>query len=246
MDLVTSSMVEVVELRNDLAPPFRESIGTSSGTSSESNPLIRVAAVIALVAVLAVLTWRSGVESVGPATGAAVIVPADALAYVHVSIDRGRPSVERSLTLAKRFPSYPLLSASVTSRLGAIVGGGRAVDFSRDIAPWLGNEAALALLNTTTSTADSLLILDVSDRHRARSFLVSSGATTNRSYRGAQLLGYPTGAELAFVGHYLVSGQVAGVRAAIDVAAGTAPSLQDDPTYRRAAASEPADRVLDA
>jgi hypothetical protein len=56
----------------------------------------------------------------------------------------------------------------------------------------------------------------------------------------------PPSTTLAFVSHYLVIGTASGVRAAIDVAAAKAPSLAGDTAYRRAAANEPAGRVLDA
>ncbi len=203
------------------------------------------AAVLVAIAVVAVaLAGGSGASP--PATGAARLVPADALAYVNVSLDRGRPAVGRALALAGRFPDYPLAGAAVLTRFGAIVGGGRAVDFSGQVAPWLGGEAALALLNTQTATAGSLIILSVKDLSRARAFVRSSGAATHGSYRGTELLAYPSGTELAFLRGFLVLGQDASVRSAIDVSAGAAPSLAGAAAYRRAAASEPTDRVLDA
>lgn len=57
---------------------------------------------------------------------------------------------------------------------------------------------------------------------------------------------YPSGSELAFVHGNLVLGQDASVRASIDVAAGVMPALASVPVYQRAAATEPADRALDA
>jgi Protein of unknown function (DUF3352) len=206
---------------------------------------LAVGAVIVVILVLA-LSLGGGSGATPPATGAAAIVPADALAYVNVSLDRGRPAVRQALALATRFPDFPLAAAAVQKRLGAILGGGRPVDFSSQILPWLGGEAALALLNTATSTAGSLIVLDVSQRGRAQAFIHSEGAVTRGSYRGTTLFAYPTGSELAFVSHFLVVGQDASVRSAIDVAAGTTGSLAGSAVYQRAAATEPAGRVLDA
>jgi hypothetical protein len=203
------------------------------------------AAVVLVVLILAVaLSGGSGVQP--PATGAAGVVPADALAYVNVSLDRGRPAVRQALSLAERFPDFPLASAAVQTRLGAILAGGRSVDFAGQIEPWLGNEAALALLNTPTSTAGSLIVLDVKDSGRAQAFIHSQGAVRHGSYGGTTLFAYPTGTELAFVSHFLVLGQDASVRSAIDVAAGKTPSLRSSPVYQRAAGAEPSGRVLDA
>lgn len=121
-----------------------------------------------------------------------------------------------------------------------------AVDYGTDIKPWLGKEAAVAVLNTATTTAGSLIVFDVRSRLRASAFLSSRGAAPDGSYEGVPLLREPSGTVLAFVRHYLVFGQGASVRASIDAAKGRARSLQRDPAYRRAAGNEPPDRVLDA
>lgn len=209
----------------------------------------RLAAILALALagiVALIISWLVGSGPAPPATGAAAVVPADALAYVNLSIDPSRGAVGQAGSLAARFPGYRPLLSDIETRVGEILSGGAPLDFARDVAPWLGNEAALAVLNTTTSPAGSLIVLDVSDRARARAFLARSGARPAGSYRRVQLFGYPTGTELAFLGRYLAFGQDASLRAAIDVQTGIAPSLQRDPTYQRAAAGEPAGRVLDA
>jgi hypothetical protein len=174
-----------------------------------------------------------------PATGAARVVPADALAYVHLSTDSTRPSVPAARRLASRFPDYPLLYAAVMSRVNRILGAG-------DIRPWLGNEAAVAVLGGTGSSAATVLVLDVSNRPRAQAFLSSAGAAPAGAYGGVRLLAYPSGSEAALIGHYLVAGPAVGVRAAIDAWRGRSPSLARNAGYERAAATEPADRVLDA
>jgi hypothetical protein len=149
--------------------------------------------------------------------------------------------------VAQRFPDFPLASGAVLTRLDAILSGGSgSVQFATQVRPWLGNEAALALLNTPTSTAGSLLVLAVTDQGRAKTFLHQSGAVAHGSYRGTPLLAYSSGTELAFVRGFLVLGEVASVRAAIDVAASARPSLASSSIYHRAAAGEPSARVLDA
>ncbi len=206
-----------------------------------------VAAAVVL-AVVAVVVLAGGSADTPPAGGAAALVPSDALVYVNLSTDPGRGAVGRTLQLAKGFPGYPLAAAAVETQLGSLLGSSVPVDFARDVRPWLGRDAALAVLDTTTSTAGSLLLLEVSDRGRASSFLTRAGFAAGEaaSYRGTQLRRAPGGTEAVFVGHYLALGQDAAVRAAIDVAAGAATSLQDDSTYRRATAGEPDGRVLDA
>jgi Protein of unknown function (DUF3352) len=222
--------------------------------SPPSEPLARrrrrllALAALGVVLVLASAGWlilgASGTPP--PATGAAKVVPADVLAYVHLSTDPSRPAVQAARRLAGRFPDYPLAYAAVVNRLDDVLGGGANVDFDRQVRPWLGNEAALAVLGSSGSTAPTLLVLDVSNHARAKAFLSSAGATYAGEYHGVRLLAYPSGSEVALVGHYLVAGPDAGLRAAIDAADGRAPSLARDAAYERAAASEPAGRVLDA
>ncbi|HWE13801.1 MAG TPA: hypothetical protein VG365_09835, partial [Solirubrobacteraceae bacterium] len=117
--------------------------------------LLGVAAIVALVAVL-----LSGGGNAGGGGGAggrlAAVIPADALADVDLTIDRKDPAVTQALEVARRLPDFPVLGAAALSRLGGVLGGGHPVDFSTGISPWLGGHAALALLNTTTSTAGSL------------------------------------------------------------------------------------------
>lgn len=203
-----------------------------------------LAAAVALAAALVLILSGSG--EAPPATGAAEIVPADALAYVNLSTDPGRPAVGRARALAARFPDWPLLAGAALSRLGSIVGGSSSTDFARDIRPWLGNEASLALVRAPDGSAHSLVVLSVARASQARSFLTGAGATPSGIYGGVRVRAYPSGTELAFVGHYLVAGTGAGVRAAIDAARGRTRSLAHDPAYLQAGASEPADRVLDA
>ncbi len=207
--------------------------------------LAGLAGVLLLAAVVAAVALSGGSEDAFP-TGAASIVPADTLAYINLSTDSSRPAVRQELALLERFPSYPLASAALLTRLASIVGGGKSVNFATDIKPWLGNEVAVAFLNTTSSAAGSLIALAVTDQSRARALLLRSGATSNGTYRGVQLYHYRTGTELAFVRNYLTLGQAASVRAAIDVSTGASASLATNPAYLRASAGEPSDRVLDA
>jgi hypothetical protein len=123
---------------------------------------------------------------------------------------------------------------------------GTGVSFDRDVRPWLGKEAALALLNTRTQTAGSLLVVGVADRAKARAFLRRVGGPAgSTAYRGTQIVNYGNVAA-AFVGAYLVIAPVPSVQAAIDARAGRAPSLARAAAYRRASRGLPAGRLIDA
>ena len=125
--------------------------------------LLGVAAVVVLVVVLLTGGGSSG-DSGGGSGALAAVIPADALAYVDIDIDRKDPSVTQALEVARRLPDFPLLGAAAARRLGALLGAGRSVNLSTDVSPWLGGRAALALLNTTTSTAGALIVVAVADQ----------------------------------------------------------------------------------
>jgi hypothetical protein len=132
----------------------------------------------------------------------------------------------------------------VQARLAGITGSSAGAGTS--IPSWVGNEAALALLNTSTSTAGTLVLLSVGNHAHAGAYLRASGASADGSYRGVALEHFASGAEAAFLDGFLLLGQLASVHAAIDASRGAAGSLAGSAVYRRAAAGEPAGRVLDA
>jgi hypothetical protein len=242
----------VTDVLTEDAPPPADPSGPAEPAVRSGNRRRRrralaggVALLVVAMIVVAVLAVSGGSGS-APPNGAAAIVPADALAYVNVSLDRGRPGVGQALAVAARFPDFPIAGGVLLSRLATVIAGGRTVDYARQIRPWLGGEVALALLDTTTSTAGSLLILETRDTARARAFVRSEGAVGAGSTQGTTLLRYPNGNELAFLGRFLVIGQDASVRAAVGVSARHAGSLATDAAYRRASAGETGERVLEA
>jgi hypothetical protein len=200
-----------------------------------------LAALVAVVVVVVVLAAGGGTEP--PATGAARLVPADALAYVHVSTDSDREDVQRAMKLLNRFPTLPRVRDTLVRRLTTL---GTGVSFGKDVRPWLGKEAALALLNTRTQTAGSLVVVGVADRAKAQAFLRRVGGPAGSvAYRGTRITNYNNVAT-AFVGRYLVIAPMASVRGAIDASAGRVPSLARDRTFRTATTDLPDGRVIDA
>ncbi|MDO8212743.1 DUF3352 domain-containing protein [Conexibacter sp. CPCC 206217] len=215
-----------------------------------------VAVVVAIVAL-----GGGGSDDGPPATAAARLAPADALAYVHVSTDGERGGVQRALAAARRMGIEQTLRDQLSGLLGS--GSGAApVDFERDVRPWLGDEAALALTRGSGGTAGSLLLLSMTDEAGARDFLSRTAGPARRSaYRGTATASYGNGTVSAFVDGFLAIGQSDTVRGAIeradggddgpasgdgDAQGGVVGSLADDPTYQRATADQPDGRVLDA
>lgn len=170
------------------------------------------------VLVLLVAAWIAGGspgDRSGPPDAAAKLVPAGALAYVHVSTDGSRESVRRGMALAARFPAVATLRTGLLARLTA-PGCGQAAAGAH------GREAAVAVLAT-----GSLLLLDTG-RDGAPGPLRACGAVS------AQRLG-----------RFLVVGPTTAVAAARAVAQGHAPALAGAELYRDARDGLPADRFAD-
>ena len=210
----------------------------------DRRALVAVAAVVLIVLVV-VIAGSGGQAATPPATAAASVVPSDALAYIHLSTDRSRPGVTSALAVAGRFPGYPRLRDELLARLGATQPGA-ALDYNSDIRPWIGKEAGVALLDTSPGAAASLIVVAVRNRPAAERYVAGLPSDGSASYQGTTITGHPHAGDTAFVGRYLLIGHSSGIRAALDVAAGRAPSLSDDPVYRRATASEPPGRAADA
>ena len=205
--------------------------------------LAGLAAALVVVVVVVLALGGGGSNASAPVTAAARLVPGDALVYVHVATDPGRDVNKRAGKVAAKFPSYRSLRDQIVERLATP--GGK-VSFERDIQPWLGKDAALALLNAGSQTAGSLVLLDVADAKAARAFVARSApAQATTTYHGVTLR---RGGDVtsAFIGRYLAIGQDATVRAAVDVRDGRRKALPDEAVYKRAIAGMPAGRVADA
>ena len=191
--------------------------------------LIIGGALLLAIAILVVLATRG---DAAPADGAVKLVPPDALVYAHLSTSEGRTQDARLLALAGRFSTVrervPALGAALTP-------GAANLDFERDVRPWLGEEAAVALL-AGGAGPQPMLIAAVDDRAAARRTLDRLGARPSGSHAGTRLLSLPPRATAAFAGDHLVIGPQAAVTGAIDRAGEDGPpSLADDRVYRRAA-----------
>ncbi|MDQ6751205.1 MAG: DUF3352 domain-containing protein [Actinomycetota bacterium] len=223
-------------------PRTGEAQPARAGAVQRRRALVAVGLAVAAVIALLVLALGSGGGQRQPATGAARLVPTDALLYLHVSTDGERDAVQRTFDLARRFPRFSRLAGALSARLPT---GGQPLSSLNGIASWIGPELGLAVLDAGGKPAGSVVIVAVSDRRRAESFLRRGGARMLTSYQGTVINRYGSGAS-AFVGRYLVLGQQPGIRAAIDRYAGRAPALNANPTFRRAMRGMPAGRVADA
>lgn len=154
-----------------------------------------------------------------PADDASRLVPAGALVFVHVSTDTARDATARALKIADAFPGFAGARRSLLARFSspqcrALAGRVR------------GREAALALVDTGTAQAGSLVLVDTGNEDRERD-------------RGCGVV------QTTKLGRFLVVGQPQTIDLAKRLSQGRGRSLHDDALYRRATDALPADRVGD-
>ena len=204
---------------------------------------IAVGAVVAAIALVLVLRACSGGGDEPPKDDAAAFFPDTSLVFATLSTDGDRSAVERAADMAARFGAYDKNRDALLKRLS---GGDQEVDASKDVEPWLGDEAAFALIDTGNETAGSLVAVEVTDEKKARAFLDRNPReAVRKAYKGRDTLRYGQ-VTTAFQSGYLLIGQDPTVQAAIDREVSNARPLTETDTYKRAVDGLPEGRVLTA
>ena len=179
---------------------------------------------------LLLVSLVEGSESDRRADGAVRLVPANALLYVHARVEPDGEQWRRAAEIVRQLPA---LSRLRDQALDSLSRGRRPLDFDTQVRPWIGDEAALALL-PHGRRATSLILVRVADQIGARRFLEGAGKPRSQRHRGVTVRVYGDLAA-AFVGDFLAVGSPENVRAAID--AGRARSLGGTRLFRRAVES---------
>jgi hypothetical protein len=130
-------------------------------TLTPRGRLFALVAALVLVLVVAVVALAGGGDDrvSPPASGAAQLVPADALVYVHLSTDGDRAATRDAAQVAAGFPSWAGLRDGIVARLQA-----PGCDVATK-ALKTADEAALALFDTGGKQANSLVLVDTGQDH---------------------------------------------------------------------------------
>jgi hypothetical protein len=219
---------------------------------------MRLGLAVGAVAAIAV-AWLAVVPALGcgapggercpPADDAIGLVPDDAMAYVHVNVDPGTEQYEDAARVADRTPSLSAQAVRLVEPqlFGPEVG---TPDFTREIEPWFGGEAAVALLPGGGRLGQRVELLEADDAEGAREFAASlvSGEARSTTYREVPISVDRRGVATAVDGGFLVIGLPRGVREVIDIESGErdARSLADDPSATAARDALPDKRLADA
>lgn len=205
--------------------------------------------VIVFLAVPALPCGAPGGDVCPPADDTIALVPDDALAYLHVNVDPGTEQYDNASAIADRVPT---IAGQLTSRLLDRLPGprGRPADYDRDVQPWFGGQAALALIPAGVRAAEEVQLLQVSDAEGAKKFAesIATGTPKTTDYRDVSLSVDGRGLATAQVGGFLAIGRASGVREVIDAQSGAAGtgSLEDEPAATAALDALPDERLADA
>jgi hypothetical protein len=202
--------------------------------------LLAAVGVVAVVVAVVLLASSGGDDP--PSTAAAKLVPSNALVFLNVSTDPDRDGVKRAVALGGKLPAFRAVRTTIERRLGSRQGP---INFARDVRPWLGDEAALAVLPTSGTVSESEIVLDVRDRAKAESFIKrSAGGSSTAKYRGVAIHRYGTVAT-AFASGDLVIAPEPVIHGAIDRSKGRGDSLAKAKLFQQAYDGLPAGRVID-
>lgn len=235
-------------------------VGRGAGAFWASLPVVarrRLGAALgaaALVLVLASLVVPNlpcalpGGDECPPDDDAIELIPADALAYVHVNLDPETEQYEAAAEVAARTPQ---VSAQVLGSLLPLVigGGGVPSDYAAEVAPWSGGELALAFTGAR-GRAQQVQLIEVEDAEGASAYVdsIAAGAPERSKHRDVEVSEDDRGLATAQVDGFLVLGPIAGVREVVDVATGAegAAPLAGDETAADALDALPAQRIAEA
>ena len=187
----------------------------------------RIAVAVLVVGAVILVASLAGGKDEPRDDEAARLVPRNALVYGHATVEPNSDQWRFAGEVVRKLPTLRRLRERA---LRSLSGGDRALDFDTAVRPWIGDEAAIALL-PDGRRASSLILVRVADQARARDFLRGAGRPREQRHRGVTVRSYGSLAT-AFVGNFLAIGRPEHVRAAIDTRGGG--SLGDDSLFRSA------------
>jgi hypothetical protein len=213
-----------------------------------------------LLAVLASTVLAAGCGNAGSSgsgsTAAQDAVPADALFYADVNLDRGSDAWKQFAAVGQRFPGWQHLVDQIangfnsggSSTTNVSLDTGPTTTFKDDIEPWLGGSAAVAVtsVDATAGTAGWLVFVASTDDSKAKAALLKDGATADGSYAGYSLYRSSNGNDEAAVGDgaVLLGADTGTLHDSIDVRDGKADSLSSNDTFTSAMSKLPSESLV--
>jgi Protein of unknown function (DUF3352) len=173
-------------------------------------------------------------STAAPPDRAAAFVPSNALVYLNLANEPGSAQWKRALGALDELPTLGGLRATL---IGIAQGQGALTKL--DYKPWLGDEAALAVL---PDGSKRVLVLKAKNVGKARQAIDLIPSPGTQSYRGVALRDIGHGELAGIERGFVLAGDGAAVHAAVDAAAGA--SLAKDNTYAELRKGLPRKRLV--
>ncbi|MFL5847806.1 MAG: DUF3352 domain-containing protein, partial [Solirubrobacteraceae bacterium] len=187
----------------------------------------------------------SSSADVGPAAAA----PANAAVYLDATLKpTGQAETDAKAALSKVMDTADPGSKIVSLLQDSAKSEGHPVNYQQDVAPWLGEKVGLFFTSLAGDNPPATIVAQATDPAAALAFArKATGATETspapQTYNGVSYQADPTEAGNVFgtVGDFLVEGDQAGFKAAVDAQKGD--SLGDDGDFKDSLDQLPGDRL---
>jgi hypothetical protein len=203
--------------------------------------------VIALVACATVLVAGCGGGGGGASDDLASLAPSDAPLYLESVVRPEGAQKDAIDSLGSKVAGIQDPGGPIVARLNAgLAGTGADVNYDSDIAPWLGERAAIFFQSLSGSPPDFAVAFETTDAGAAQSFLdkvkgASTGAQSG-TYNGVDYFQDAQGSfATGMVGDFLVFGSLDAFKAAVDASNGS--SLADASGFQDATSTVPSDNL---
>jgi uncharacterized protein DUF3352 len=189
-----------------------------------------IVAVCAGVVALGLAACGGGGKDADPA----LAVPSSAPFYAQVTLrPDGKLKADAEAGL-KKILGTDDPSAQIEKLVKSTSGGADAVDYQKDIEPWLGSRAGFFLTSFSGTQPQGAAVLASKDNGKAKDFVDSQGKT-KRSYNDVDYRLDKDGDAIGVVDDYVVSGTERGFRTVVDTLHGDGvKTISTDASYKKA------------
>jgi Protein of unknown function (DUF3352) len=208
------------------------------------------ALLLACVAVPAAILGGCGGGDGGGSTdvGPAAAVPANTPIYLDATVKPTGSAQSDAKAALSKILNTPDPGAKIVSLIqDQSKADGHPINYPQDVAPWLGEKAG-AFFTSLGSNSQGAVVVETKDPAASLAFArkASGASATNpapQTYNGDTYQTDPsqTGQVFGTVGNFLVDGDLAGFKAAVDASKGD--SLGDSSDFKDAVGDLPADRL---
>jgi hypothetical protein len=142
------------------------------------------------------------------------LVPAGAMAYMHIDLDRDSDQFSTAEDLGSRLPHFEQIQEGIFAALGVAP----EINLRDDLGPWIGDEAALAAIGGG-GEPQPLVLFAVRDKEGAKRFLdkLGDGKPQRVENGGDSFRAYGNGVAFTELSGFLVLGSTLAVKSAITV-----------------------------